>query len=128
MLALLFQNIKGHILHYLRTQTIENREEFFCAIMELPHLAYESISVYLHMKKSKAIEKGYKAMWSHQNLMNNRLHQVNEEYISYGIYEIDTLTEIIDTFINLNNSLTAVKKKFLTELYIMTWDVFHIIG
>ena len=52
--------------------------------------------MYLNWKKNKAIGKGYKAMQSHQHLLKNRLYQVNQELISYGMYEIDTLMEIID--------------------------------
>ena len=50
--------------------------------------------------KNKAIEKGYQAMESHRNVMQNRLYQVNQKLISHGRYEIDKLTEIIDTVMN----------------------------
>ena len=80
-------------------------------------LSYEEISAYLNLKKNKAIEKGYKAMQYHQNLLKKRLYQVNQELISYGTYEIDNLTEIIDTCINLNNRTTAVKKILNRTLY-----------
>ena len=34
-------------------------------------------SVYLNWKKNKAVEKGCKNIWSHQNVLRNRLYQVN---------------------------------------------------
>ena len=52
-------------------------------------------------------------MWYHQCLIKNRLYQANQEILSYGTYEIDTLTEIIDTVMNLNNGGTTVEKKNL---------------
>ena len=49
-------------------------------------------------------------MQSHQKLLKNRLYQVNQELISYGTYETDTLAEIMYTVINLKNRTTAVEK------------------
>ena len=48
-------------------------------------------------------------MQSHQNLLRKKLYQVIQEITSYGSYEIDTLREIIDAVINLNNRTTAVE-------------------
>ena len=42
---------------------------------------------------------------------------MNKEGISYGTYEIDTCTEIIDTVMNLINRATVVE---------MIWDKFII--
>ena len=65
-----------------------NREKrgIFSIITGTAGLAYDGISVYLNWKKNEDIEEGYKAMWSHQNLLKNRLYQVNKELISYGMY------------------------------------------
>ena len=52
----------------------------------------------------------------HQHLLKNRLYQVNQELISHGTYEIDTLTEIMDTLVNLNNRSTAVEKELLNRI------------
>ena len=63
-------------------------------------------------------------MQSHQNLLNNKLYQVDQELITYGTYEIaklmeiiDTVVkmEIIDTIVNLNNRTTAVEKELLNR-------------
>ena len=50
-------------------------------------------------------------MQSYQNLLKKRLYQVNQELISYGTYGIDTLEEIIDTIVNLNNRTTTVENR-----------------
>ena len=48
--------------------------------------------------------------------MKNRLYQVSQERIIYGTYEIDTLSEIKDTVLNLNNRTTAVEKEILHRI------------
>ena len=45
--------------------------------------------------------------------MKNRLYQVNPELISGGTYEIDKLTEIPDTVMNVNNRIIAVERETL---------------
>ena len=42
-------------------------------------------------------------------MVKNRLFQVNEEPISYGTYDVDTLTEFIDTVRHSNNKTTAIE-------------------
>ena len=54
-------------------------------------------------------------MQCHQNVLKNRLYQVNQECFSYRTYEINTFTEIIDTVMNLNNKITAVKRELLNR-------------
>ena len=58
-------------------------------------------------------------MCSHLNVLKNRLYQVNQEFISYGIYEIVILTEIIDTVINFKKRTTLVEKEPLTRTHII---------
>ena len=67
--------------------------------------------------KNKAIEKVYQTMQSHQHLLKNRLNQVSQELISYGIYEIDTLTEFLVPVMNLHNRCTAVKRELLHRTF-----------
>ena len=76
-------------------------------------MAYEGIRAYLNWRTNKAIEKGYKAMCSPQDLIKYRLHVVNEELISYSTCESDTLTEIINTVRNVNNRTTTIGKEIL---------------
>ena len=78
-------------------------------------MAYEDISAYLNKKESKAVENGYKAMCSYQNLKKKTLYQVNEECNSSHTYEIDTLTEIVDAVKNMKNMTTTVERKFPRE-------------
>ena len=56
-------------------------------------------------------------MCSDQNLIKNILYQGNWELINYGIYEVDTLTEIIDTVRNSNSDVDLVKNHTLSCKY-----------
>ena len=47
--------------------------------------------------------------------MKNRLYQVNQEPISCGTYETDTITEIINTVLNLNNRTTAIEREIFNR-------------
>ena len=40
---------------------------------------------------------------------------MNQELIRYGTYEIDTLIEIIDIIVNLNNRTTVVEKEVINR-------------
>ena len=64
---------------------------------------------------------GRKSCDPHQQLMRNRLYHVDQDHITYSAYEIDTLTQIIDTVMDLNNMIIADEQKFLIELHIITW-------
>ena len=48
-------------------------------------------------------------------IIKNKLYQKNQEFISYGTYKIDTLTEIKDAVMNLNKRTTVVDSKPLNS-------------
>ena len=62
------------------------------------------------------METGYKAMQYHQINSRIDLYKVNQELIIYGTCEINTLTEIKNTVVNLNNKTTAVEKECLNRI------------
>ena len=86
------------------------RRRFFSSIRGVAGLAYECVSAYLNWKENKAIEKGYQDMQSDQKLLKSSLYLVSQEPISYGTYEIETLTVIMVTVMGLNNRTTAVER------------------
>ena len=61
-------------------------------------------------------------MQYHQNMMKNRLYQLNLELSSYWTYKIYTLTKNIDAVMKLSNRTTAVEREILnrTLYYDMT--------
>ena len=50
-------------------------------------------------------------MWFHQTLIKNRLYQVTQELSCCG--KTDTLTEIIDIVMNLNNRTIELEREIL---------------
>ena len=60
-------------------------------------LAYEVISSFLHHKRHKALHKAVAAMDKKTNIQHNRIHHLEDSMIMYGVYNSDTLTDLIDT-------------------------------
>ena len=62
-------------------------------------LAYEGISSFFHRKRYKALHKAVKVMEGKTDLQHNKIHHLEDTMIMYGVYNSDTLTELIDTCI-----------------------------
>ena len=60
-------------------------------------LAYEGISSFLHHKRHKALHKVVAVMNKKTNVQCNRIHHIEDTMIMYGVYNSDTLTDLIDT-------------------------------
>ena len=60
-------------------------------------LAYEGISSSLHHKRHKALHKAVAVMNKKTNIQCNRIHHLEDAMVVYGVYNSDTLTDIIDT-------------------------------
>ena len=54
-------------------------------------LAYEGISSFLHYKWNKALNKTVKAMDSETTILHNKLIQLENSMLMYGIYNVETL-------------------------------------
>ena len=66
-------------------------------------LAYEGISSFLHHKRHKALNKAMKVM-ERTDLQHNKIHHLEENMIMYGVFNSDTLTELIDTVHRMHNT------------------------
>ena len=60
-------------------------------------LAYEGISSFLHHKRHKALHKAVTVMNKKTDVQHNRIHYLEDTMIMYGVYNSDTLTDLIDT-------------------------------
>ena len=60
-------------------------------------LAYEGISSFLHNKRHKALHKAVNIMERKTDLKQNKIHHLEDTMIMYGVYNSETLTELIDT-------------------------------
>ena len=79
-------------------------------------LTYEGISSFLHHKKHKALKKAVKVMERKTNLQHNKIHHLEDTMIMYGVYNSDTLTELIDTVHRMHNTTSWRERTFAGSL------------
>ena len=80
-------------------------------------LAYEGLSSFLHHKRHKALHKAVAVMDKKNNIQHNRIHHLKETMIMYGVYNSDTLTDLIDTVHRMQNLTTWNEKTFAGKLH-----------
>ena len=67
-------------------------------------LAYEGFSSFLHHKRHKVLNKAAKVMEKKTDIQHNKIHHLEDTMIMYGVYNSDTLTELIDTVHRMHNT------------------------
>ena len=67
-------------------------------------LAYEGISSFLHHKRHKALKKAMHAIDKKNDIQHNKIYHLEDTMIMYGIYNSDTLTDLIDTVHRMHNT------------------------
>ena len=80
-------------------------------------LAYEGISSFLHHKKHKALHKAVAVMNKKTDAQCNRIHHLENTMIMYGVYNSDTMTDLIDTVPRMQNFTTWNEKTFAGKLH-----------
>ena len=80
-------------------------------------LAYEGISSFLHHKRHKALHKALAVMSKKTNIQCNKIHHLEDTMIMYGVYNSDTLTDLIDTVHRMQNFTTWNEKTFTGKLH-----------
>ena len=75
-------------------------------------LAYEGISSFLHIKRDKALHKTVKAIDSRTTFQNNKLMQLETPMAIYGIYNAETLEQIINTVHHIHNTTLSNQRLF----------------
>ena len=80
-------------------------------------LAYEGISSFLHHKRHKALHKAVAVMDKKTNIQHNRIHHLEDTMIMYGVYNSDTLTDLIDTLHRMQNFTTWNEKTSAGKLH-----------
>ena len=80
-------------------------------------LAYEEISSFLHHKRQKALHKAVAVMNKKTDVQCNRIHHLEDTMIMYGVYNSDTLKDLIDTVHRMQNFTTWNKKTFTGKLH-----------
>ena len=80
-------------------------------------LAYEGISSFLHHKRHKTLYKAVAVMDKKTKIQHNRIHHLEDTMIMYGVYNSDTLKDLIDTVHRMQNFTTWNEKTFAGRLH-----------
>ena len=80
-------------------------------------LAYEGISSFLHHKRPKALHKAVAVMNKRSNIQCNQIHHLEDSMIMYGVYNSDTLKDLIDTVHRMQNFTTWNERTFAGRLH-----------
>ena len=76
---------------------------FIPALAGLATIAVESIGSFLQKKHNRALNKGLGAIKSDQLLTWNSIKQLEDDYLLYGKYNLDSLEKIIHTVNHLGD-------------------------
>ena len=80
-------------------------------------LAYEGISSFLHHQRHKALHKAVAVMNKRSNIQHNQIHHLEDSMIMYGVYNSDTLKDLIDTVHRMQKFTTWNEKMFPGKLH-----------
>ena len=80
-------------------------------------LAYEGISSFLHHKRHKALHKAVAVKNKKTDIQCNSIDHLEDTMIMYGVYNSDTLTDLIDTVHRMQNFTTWNRKTFTGKLH-----------
>ena len=80
-------------------------------------LACEGISSFLHHQRCKALHKVVAVKNKKTDVQCNRIHHLEDTMIMYGVYNSDTLNDLIDTVHRMQNFTTWNGKTFAGKLY-----------
>ena len=70
-------------------------------------LANKGISSSLHHKQNKVLHKAVRAMDSKTTIKHNKLMQLENSVLMYGIYNTETLEKLINMVHNIHNTTTS---------------------
>ena len=60
-------------------------------------LAYEGISTFVHKRRQKALQKTVNVMKDKVDIQHNKIFHLDDSMVMYGIYNSDTLEDLIKT-------------------------------
>ena len=78
-------------------------------------LAYEGISSFLHHKQNKALHKAERAMDSKPTIQCNKLMQLENSMLMYGVYNAETLERLINTVHHIHNTTFSHERLFAEQ-------------
>ena len=75
-------------------------------------LAYEGISSFLHNKQNKALHKAVKALDSKTTIQHNKLIQLENSMLMYGVYNAENVEKVINTVHQIHNTTSSHERLF----------------
>ena len=75
-------------------------------------LVYEGMSSFLHHKWNKALHKAVRAIDSKTTIQCNKLMQLENSLLMYGVYNAETLKKLINTLHNIHNTTCSHERLF----------------
>ena len=85
------------ILPTFPKQDRQKRGIFTSLITGFIGLAYEGISSFLHHKRQKALQNTVHAIENRVDIQCNKIFHLEDSMVMYGVYNSDTLENLIDT-------------------------------
>ena len=79
-------------------------------------LAYEGISSFLHHRRQKALQKAVHVIENKVDLQCNKIFHLEDSMVMYGVYNSDTLEDLINTVHKLHNKTTWNEKLFAGQI------------
>ena len=92
------------------------KEEFFAIITGFIGLAFQGISSFLHHKRHKALHKVVKAMSISMDTQRNKLMHLENTFVMYGIYNAETLENLVKIVHALHSRQTLYKGLFAGQI------------
>ena len=86
-------------------------------------LAVESLSSYIKGKQLSRIDNAVVSMRENQQMTQNKLQQYSEDFLMYGKYNVETLSQVIDTVNSLHRKQTQFEKAFTKMQFGQVADV-----
>ena len=90
---------------------------FIPALAGLATIAVESIGSFLQKKRNQALNKGLGAIKSDQLLTWNSIKQLEDDYLLYGKYNLDSLEKIIHTVNHLGDRVHRMEELLMGKDY-----------
>ena len=96
--------------HFFRTK--RGFAAFIPALASLATIAVESIGSFLQKKRNATLSKGLNAIKSDQSLASNSIKQLEDDFLLYGKYNLDSLEKIIHSVNHLGKEFTEWKNYY----------------
>ena len=100
----------GTSLPPLSLKTKRGLSAFIPALASLATIAVESIGSFLQKKCNRALNKGLSAIKSDQLLAWNSIKQLEDDYLLYGKYNLDSVEKIIHTVNHLGDRVHRMEE------------------